>query len=151
SSQLVELDDATALTIGRAAPAELKVADPSLSRRHARLSREGEAVRVVDLGSRNGTWVGGRRIEDAIVRAGDTIVLGQCTIAVQLASPPEAARFGLVSPGSVLNDLDQELARSRSFARPLSLLVVRPLTPRLGSPQELFARCLRALRSTDRA
>ena len=151
SSQLIELDDTTELTIGRGAPADLRLADPSLSRRHARLSRDGEAVRVVDLGSRNGTWVGGHRIEEAVVRAGDTIVLGQCTIAVQLASPPEAARFGLASPGCVLNDLTQELARSRSFARPLSLLLVRPLTPRRGSSQELFTRCLRALRTTDRA
>ena len=51
----------------------------------------------------------------------------------------------------MLSDLGQELARSRSFARPLSLIVVRPLTPRHGSLEELFARCLRALRSTDRA
>ncbi|MCB1057167.1 MAG: FHA domain-containing protein, partial [Acidobacteria bacterium] len=41
---------------------ELQVTHPSVSRRHAKLLLDGEELLVEDLGSSNGTWVGGRRI-----------------------------------------------------------------------------------------
>src|SRR5262245_49407933 len=70
ASRVVELEERATITVGRAAPADLLLSDPSLSRLHARLRREGESVRVMDLGSRNGTWVAGQRVEEAVVPAG---------------------------------------------------------------------------------
>src|SRR5512142_2200648 len=51
------------LAIGRDPACELCVADPSLSRRHALLVREGATWFVVDEGSSNGTYVNGERIK----------------------------------------------------------------------------------------
>ena len=72
----------TSLTIGRAEPADILLADPSLSRVHACFRREDRAVRVVDLGSRNGTWVAGERIDEALLSVGSSAVLGQSRISM---------------------------------------------------------------------
>ena len=51
------------LTIGRVAGADLVLAGPDLSRRHCRLEQDRSGVLLTDLGSTNGTFAGGRRIE----------------------------------------------------------------------------------------
>src|SRR5690606_3198130 len=45
-------------------------------RRHAELVRDGVVTRVRDLGSRNGTFVNGRRVETAELWAGDVLGVG---------------------------------------------------------------------------
>ncbi|MBI1882231.1 MAG: FHA domain-containing protein [Chloroflexi bacterium] len=57
--------------------------DNTVSRRHARLSRENGAFWVEDLGSTGGTWINGRRITAKTRLApGDKITLGQTTLEV---------------------------------------------------------------------
>lgn len=53
------------LIVGRSSVADLMISDPFLSRRHARLAEDGEGWKIEDLGSRNGTWVDGRCIEES--------------------------------------------------------------------------------------
>lgn len=51
------------LTIGRAAGNDLRLGrDARVSARHSQLLREEGSLWLEDLGSRNGTWLGGRRI-----------------------------------------------------------------------------------------
>jgi hypothetical protein len=64
------------LTIGRAADADVVVADPLVSRRHARLVVRGGRFVLADLGSKNGTRVNGESIREAVVAPGDRIELG---------------------------------------------------------------------------
>ncbi len=47
--------------VGRELPIDVWLDSGSVSRRHARVSVEGDTVWVEDLGSKNGTWVGGQR------------------------------------------------------------------------------------------
>lgn len=69
--------------IGRSNDAGVALRDPEVSRRHARLSSYEGVVYVEDLGSRNGTFLNGRRITEAIeVREGDEIDVGTTRIAV---------------------------------------------------------------------
>ncbi|MBX3201388.1 MAG: FHA domain-containing protein [Labilithrix sp.] len=49
---------------------------PKLSRRHAELTIEDRHVRVNDLGSRHGTFVQGRRVDDALVSPGRLLEAG---------------------------------------------------------------------------
>ncbi len=66
--------DRDSLVIGRASSSDLALADPFLSRHHARLYAENGALMVEDLGSRNGTEVNGRAITGPTeVRAGDVL------------------------------------------------------------------------------
>jgi pSer/pThr/pTyr-binding forkhead associated (FHA) protein len=61
------------LIIGCDAGANLLVEDPAVSRRHAMMRRRGEGWDVVDLGSANGTFVNGWRVERARLSASDEI------------------------------------------------------------------------------
>ena len=63
--------------LGRGGSAEIVLADPSVSRDHARIvCREGSYY-IVDLGSTNGTWVQGQRVApEAPLSDGDVIKLG---------------------------------------------------------------------------
>jgi pSer/pThr/pTyr-binding forkhead associated (FHA) protein len=92
------------LVLGRQA-ADLVVDDPQVSRRHAAVRPAGDALEVEDLGSLNGTWVNGTRIDGPTrlapgdrVRVGDTTfeVEGPAAPATEAApapTPPPAAPF----------------------------------------------------------
>jgi serine/threonine protein kinase len=57
---------AGATTVGRSPDSDLVVAAPSVSRKHALLEREGDFVWVIDLDSRNGTYVNQERLESGV-------------------------------------------------------------------------------------
>jgi DNA-binding NtrC family response regulator len=86
-----------AVTIGRSSECDLVIADLELSRVHARLRREAEGWVLVDLGSRNGTWLNGARVAGPEpIGDGDEVVLGRATLAVSLSGGD------LASPGQEL-------------------------------------------------
>jgi serine phosphatase RsbU (regulator of sigma subunit) len=69
------------LTIGRTPPCDLIIPMAEISRRHCRIEREGDAVLASDLGSTNGTFVGGRRLERRLrLRNGAVVALGSFEI-----------------------------------------------------------------------
>jgi pSer/pThr/pTyr-binding forkhead associated (FHA) protein len=63
------------ITIGRQ-NCDIRLDDPEISRQHAVLTIEGDAVILEDLGSVNGTFIEGQRIERARLEAGTTFRLG---------------------------------------------------------------------------
>jgi hypothetical protein len=77
------------LIIGRDPQCDLFFADKKLSRRHARFERDGKEVRLVDLGSRNGSWVNDERVETRLVTAGDSMRLGSLLISLFEEREPE--------------------------------------------------------------
>jgi pSer/pThr/pTyr-binding forkhead associated (FHA) protein len=65
---------------------------PSISSRHARLRRNGSDIVLEDLGSSNGTFVNGRRVEGpTVVRPGDLIGLGVETFRLATSAPTVAS------------------------------------------------------------
>ena len=75
------------LVVGSAPPSDVVVDDPTVSQSHCRLSGLGGGVEVVDLGSRNGTYVGGARIERAWASSGTALTIGQTTIVLERSLP----------------------------------------------------------------
>ena len=63
--------------IGRGLSAGLRLDDASVSRRHAILVPRPSGARILDDRSANGTFVNGRRIQQAELHGGDVIVLGR--------------------------------------------------------------------------
>lgn len=68
------------VVIGRSQDADLTLTHASMSRRHARLFREGGVWRVVDLGSKNGTRVNELPNSDKVLQHGDRIHLHDFTL-----------------------------------------------------------------------
>ena len=68
------------LLIGRAADSDLVVDDVLVSRRHAEVRAvDGRSWEVVDLGSHNGTFVNGQRVDREPFAAGDVLMIGRHT------------------------------------------------------------------------
>ncbi len=76
--------------LGREASADVWVGHPSISREHACIHVAGERADIEDLGSKNGTWVGGRRVEGRnVLSDGDEIRVGEVRL---LYRGPASAR-----------------------------------------------------------
>jgi pSer/pThr/pTyr-binding forkhead associated (FHA) protein len=69
-----------ALTLGRESSNDVMLDDPKASRQHARIERRGEQFILRDLQSRNGTWVGGQRVDEYTLHDGDTVRVGDAQI-----------------------------------------------------------------------
>ena len=65
------------MRIGRSLSADLRFEDPTVSRRHAVLVSEADAVRVLDDRSLNGVFVNGERVVSQVLSDGDEIVIGR--------------------------------------------------------------------------
>jgi pSer/pThr/pTyr-binding forkhead associated (FHA) protein len=88
---LIEVRDE--LLIGRqAAGAGTLANDIEISRQHARISKGPDGRYLIeDLGSTNGTWINGRRVErSTVLEIGDRIEVGASELIVQIGTIPEA-------------------------------------------------------------
>jgi len=63
-------------TLGRHRNNDIVISDPKVSSFHARIDRTPDAFMLVDLKSRNGSFVNGKRIETAPLKTGDEVRLG---------------------------------------------------------------------------
>ena len=134
------------VVVGREPPADLAVEDASLSRRHARFTSTGDAISVEDLGSTNGTWVRGERIDQGVVGPGDEVWLGGVAASLQLVDPASEGPLGLEGHERFLAHVEQELVRARYFGRKTALLFVRGS----GAPPAPLPRWAGAVQATLR-
>jgi pSer/pThr/pTyr-binding forkhead associated (FHA) protein len=74
--------------IGRREDCDLRIPLGEISRKHCRLIKEGDTLRVEDLGSSNGTYHNGTRIQEATIQPGDTVQVGSIAFVVQIDSQP---------------------------------------------------------------
>lgn len=84
--------DKDCIVIGREAPADIVLPFPTISRRHACITRTLSGWFVADLGSRNGTFVGRKLVgsEPVLLSNGDEIVLGGA-MTFRITIPAQAA------------------------------------------------------------
>jgi two-component system response regulator AtoC len=74
------------IVLGRSKECDVAITSPSLSRRHAALHLDGNALAIEDLGSSNGTTVRGKRVASrarAEFEIGEPVVVGDVTIRVE--------------------------------------------------------------------
>jgi predicted DNA-binding ribbon-helix-helix protein len=70
------------LIIGREPPADIIIPDEEVSRRHAMLVSDGDQWWVIDLNSKNGTYLRGKRIQAAELGLGAEVLVGCVRIAL---------------------------------------------------------------------
>lgn len=74
-SRRIELGDSE-VSIGRIPDCEVQLLVENVSRRHARILYLNEEYQIEDLGSKNGVYVNGIRVEKCILRKNDVIDIG---------------------------------------------------------------------------
>jgi hypothetical protein len=83
-----------ALTVGRALSSDVPLLDPTVSRRHASLVADESGIELNDLGSSNGTFVNGERVEHARIGAGDVLTFGKLSFNVSESDASENGTDG---------------------------------------------------------
>lgn len=78
AGRLIPIDEQVEL--GRDVPGIGLLEDDGVSRRHARIAKVEDGYRLNDLGSRNGTYLNGARVEESSLHTGDKIAVGARTI-----------------------------------------------------------------------
>jgi pSer/pThr/pTyr-binding forkhead associated (FHA) protein len=93
-------------TIGRNPSNSLVVDRDRVSRKHAVIDWNGQQFAIMDVGSRNGTYVNGMRVMRRPLRNGDTITIGDCSLRfLNDVSTPEERALRLITIPGVLVDL----------------------------------------------
>ncbi len=80
-----ELDRDT-VSLGREVTNTVQVHDTEVSRRHAEIRREGQDYSLIDLGSSNGCFVNGQRVQHCELSSGDRIQIGRTLMPCRRAS-----------------------------------------------------------------
>jgi diguanylate cyclase (GGDEF)-like protein len=92
------------VVLGRDPACTVPLPSDDVSRRHARIDRDGDGHVLADLGSTNGTWVNGRAVDRHRLAAGDRIRVGGFVAAY-------------VAPGGAAGSAADDLARLAALAR----------------------------------
>jgi DNA-binding winged helix-turn-helix (wHTH) protein len=92
--------------IGRAPDSYIRIKSPKISRRHARITIDGESAVVEDLGSKNGTFVGDVRVDGPTpLGHADQIRLGQLAALLRIV---------IVDHESTITELSEDFAKESS-------------------------------------
>ena len=132
---LIEKDE---MFIGRDPSADIYISDPLISRKHAKVSREGTVVKIEDLGSSNGTVINGKTLAAGNVSKlakEDVIKLGNSFVKFIPAGEMETIFLGAMNQekdidkmtkcfnkGYFLEAIDAEVKRAKALASPLTLI-----------------------------
>jgi DNA-binding NtrC family response regulator len=88
------------ITLGKSRSCDVVLPDDSVSRVHAEIRRDGEAYRIIDKSSTNGSFIDQARVSDAFLKPGDVLGIGKVQIrflprdARAELLPSESERFG---------------------------------------------------------
>jgi pSer/pThr/pTyr-binding forkhead associated (FHA) protein len=74
--------------IGRREDCDLRIPLGEVSRKHCRLIRDGDTLKLEDLGSSNGTYLNGQRVQEALLSPGDTVQVGPVVFVLQVDGEP---------------------------------------------------------------
>ena len=139
-------------TLGRDQECDLVLDAEDVSRRHARVGAGDGGHVLEDLGSTNGSFVGGARVERKELASGDLVRLGSVLLKFLAGADPEQGYYeelrrlaqedpltGLVHRGAFTDALVREVARARRFRHPLSLALLdldhfKAVNDRYGHP-----------------
>jgi two-component system, cell cycle response regulator len=128
--------DKREVVLGRGADCDVVVDRDSVSRRHARLFREGSAWVVEDLQSTNGSYVNDVPVQRSPLRDNDFLKIGAAIFKFLSGSGIEASYYEEIYRMTIIDGLtgahnkryfieflEREIARCARYGRPLSLLL----------------------------
>lgn len=109
------------IKIGKLASSHLQISDDGVSRMHAVVEIEPDAVYIIDLGSVTGTFVNGKKINKCEIRAGDVLTLGAARAVVNMGATPDLlspTRKPYTAPAIEKSELVSEIEREQEETFP---------------------------------
>jgi pSer/pThr/pTyr-binding forkhead associated (FHA) protein len=94
-------------TIGRADECEIIIPNSTVSRRHAAIVVTHKAITLVDLRSRNGTFLNDAKVDQAILRTNDRVRFGTVEFVVSEVPPTLVPIMEDESSTSPINSIDR--------------------------------------------
>jgi pSer/pThr/pTyr-binding forkhead associated (FHA) protein len=76
------IDEGRRIVVGRSSDLDMVLVEEMVSRRHAQISMQNNVITIEDLGSTNGTFVNGEKIQRATLREGDRVLIGTSILKV---------------------------------------------------------------------
>ncbi|MGE3681659.1 MAG: sigma 54-interacting transcriptional regulator [Bdellovibrionales bacterium] len=129
------------LTLGRDPASRIVIPDDFASARHARIERSPRGFLLRDLHSRNGTYVNGTRVLEALLVEGDRIRIGQSELVFGRERAAEDQLPGLTSKNK---EWSAQLARIPNIAQSdFPVLITGPS----GTGKDLIAQSIHRLSS----
>ncbi len=120
------------LVVGRASSADVQLTDAKASREHCRFLVTPDHVAVEDLGSQNGTFVNGERIEArTALAAGDEIAVGDSLFVLDPDLDVLSARYGEATACLTPSEREPSVIRARSGGEPAADSLAREALARL--------------------
>ncbi|HXN32089.1 MAG TPA: DUF4388 domain-containing protein [Polyangiaceae bacterium] len=80
------------ILIGRSSDLDMVLVEDMVSRKHARISMQGDQIWIEDLGSTNGTFVNGEKIKRARLKEGDRVLIGTSILKLVASDAPRDAQ-----------------------------------------------------------
>jgi Nif-specific regulatory protein len=156
------LDTTTDNRIGRGVECRIILNDPLCSRVHAVVRLKDHRWQIRDLESRNGTFVNGQRIDEAVLDSGHSVRVGSAEFAFELSNEPltvydpaDGLKQTLVSDRPIMPDSEQfALEPIRDTEQAQQLLLLYQLSIKLlgaDDPDEVIRIALDLLRDQTRA
>ena len=79
----------TSITLGRSVECGCALDDAAASRRHVRITLDGDRFLWKDLGSTNGTTINGMQMLEGVIRHGDALQIGETVLRFEIEDAPE--------------------------------------------------------------
>ncbi len=139
------LDDSSPprVYVGRSSTCELRLDDPSVSRRHLAVELHGDELVVIDVGSRNRTSFGGVLGREVVLRGGERIELGGTVLVVHRIAEAVSQPFGALSSFGKVRGVSREMQRLYPlFARLAASGVPVLIEGETGTGKEVLAESL---------
>jgi pSer/pThr/pTyr-binding forkhead associated (FHA) protein len=138
---------ATETKIGKGPQNDIILADPAVSTAHAMIRRESQGYVLVDVGSRNGTFLNEDRVTDPRpLRHGDVVKMGRCTLTFRFAPTSQTVMLDRPPVPAAAHHQVQEVSEE-NFAAALIAggLSDQPTIERLRGADAKGRRLFRAL------
>ena len=140
------LAEGSSVLVGTGVACDLRLSDKLVSRTHLEVSCERDGVRIVDRGSRNGTFFQGARVRDVLLTGDAELVLGTHTrITVNASQEPVRLPFTM---GTSFGGAVAHSEAMRHVFRLLEMVAAKDVTVLLegdsGTGKEVLANALHA-------